>query len=223
MSTITHVAIAGPKVEVDPDYLAAHDLSGESLVTPDQRDALDANTSLNAGNPVASAPVLSDTDPGAIGAGQMWLNTTVIAGTAMRPLMIRNATDDGWIPQGFATYDGSGNLVGFVTSAADGSVLAEVIDVATDSRSYLFLSASGQFNVQTASSSLNQRLALDLDSGFQYSGATTADPPVQLVGISSSPTFGLSFPNLPTADPNVALALWLDPPTGLLHVSAGGA
>jgi hypothetical protein len=40
--SITHAPIVGAKVEVDPDYLADHDLGGESLVTAAQRAALDA-------------------------------------------------------------------------------------------------------------------------------------------------------------------------------------
>ena len=51
--SITHAPKVGPKVEVDPDYLADHDLGGEALVTPDQRAALDA-ANLSVGNRVAS-------------------------------------------------------------------------------------------------------------------------------------------------------------------------
>jgi hypothetical protein len=51
---------------------------------------------------------VSDTDPGAIGAGREWLQTLLVEYAPETQLWVRNASDDGWLPVGFVLFDGNG-------------------------------------------------------------------------------------------------------------------
>lgn len=68
-----------------------------------------------------------DTDPGAIGAGSIWVNTGLSVGQPVDtlPIFVRNATNDGWISQGLAYYV-DGEVKSFVT-VGDGGVVAELL------------------------------------------------------------------------------------------------
>lgn len=71
---------------------------------------------------------VQDDDPGNVGAGAIWVNTTPLgigAPDDVLPTLIRNATNDGWISQGLAYYvDGAAKS--FVT-VGDGGVVAELL------------------------------------------------------------------------------------------------
>lgn len=78
------------------------------------------------------------TDPGAVGPGAIWVNTTSISGTACRPISVRNAADSAWIPAGLAVYT-SGVLRGMVTIASDGGIALESRDASAVLKSYILV------------------------------------------------------------------------------------
>lgn len=69
----------------------------------------------------------SPTDPGAVGAGAFWVNTTGISGTSDLPLSVRDPGNTFWSPVGLAHYDGTGQLRGFVTMT-DSAIVIEKKD-----------------------------------------------------------------------------------------------
>lgn len=75
---------------------------------------------------------VSDTDPGAIGAGNIWLQTDATGNNVSFQLYVRNATDDGWLTAGIADHveddiishfwgvtDSTGERAGYVYLRAD--------------------------------------------------------------------------------------------------------
>ena len=122
-----------------------------------------------AGEAIVTVPpgvdFLQDTDPGAVGAGKIWLDTTAITGTDNRPLYVRNPTDTGWFSIGLAAYDGSGNLRSFVTVANNGGVSAEAWD-ATGIVQSGFVIQAGSILLY-AVDGVNPQINLHLDSANQ--------------------------------------------------------
>ena len=112
--SIHHAPIAGAKVQVDPDYTAAHDLGGESLVTPDQRAALDANTTLSGTNPVASMADVGSSP---------YAGTTPDAPVALAPVDYLLSTLNGDTPPAATYDDAAGTLT--ETDPTDGVLSAD--------------------------------------------------------------------------------------------------
>lgn len=74
--------------------------------------------------PVAGgAATISAVDPGAIGAGLLWLDTSTPGPVLGYRLRVRNATDTGWEDPIIGTYDsGSGDYAGVQVSGASASM-----------------------------------------------------------------------------------------------------
>lgn len=77
-------------------------------------------------------------DPGAVGAGAFWVNTTGIGGTNDLPLSVRDPSDAFWSPVGLAHYDDTGQLRGFVTMS-DSAVVVEKKDSDGNTMAYILL------------------------------------------------------------------------------------
>jgi hypothetical protein len=97
---------------------------------------IDENGKQSAGNIIqflddsdqpSSSVIQSPTDPGAVGAGALWVNTTGITGTSDLPLSVRDPSNSFWSPVGLAHYDGTGQLRGFVT-LSDSAIVIEKWD-----------------------------------------------------------------------------------------------
>lgn len=82
---------------------------------------------------------IQTTDPGAVGAGALWLNTTTIALTTGRPISVRNAANNAWIPQALAVYDTGSFLRAQVTLNVNGGVGIESRDGSAIAKSFLVL------------------------------------------------------------------------------------
>lgn len=93
------------------------------LVNPDG-----SRTQLPGGGGSGGTVIQQNTDPGAVGAGTLWVNTTANPDAGIpaivKPTLVRNAADDGWIEQGLIHYNGDGGLSSFVT-LDDGSAVVE--------------------------------------------------------------------------------------------------
>lgn len=91
------------------------------LVNPDG-----SRTKLPGGGGSGGLVFQQDTDPGAVGAGNFWLNTSLSVGqpSDSLPMYVRNTGNTGWIAQGLAYYT-SGQIRSFVTVGPTG-VVAEV-------------------------------------------------------------------------------------------------
>jgi hypothetical protein len=93
-------------------------------------------------------------DPGAVGAGKTWLNTTSLGGgEATYPLAVRNAANSAWIPVGLAVYN-AGVLRGLVSIGPTGSISLQSKDGTGTTTAYLDvvggninMSANSTYNV----------------------------------------------------------------------------
>lgn len=81
------------------------------------RDPLGAEVEIGSGNGGGSSAVISSTDPGAIGAGALWIRTDPSESYAPT-VQVRNQADDGWLDEavvgnllGLTYYDDAGNAV----------------------------------------------------------------------------------------------------------------
>lgn len=138
----------------DHDVLAELDEQLDALESPTVEEVYDAALPYEAGMVAASAVrralaggggggaqvFVQDTDPGAVGAGAIWVNTTSpgFIPDGVRPALVRNATDDGWLEQGLVHFDGDGNLRSFVT-LSDGAAVIEKLNADGDPMSMLIL------------------------------------------------------------------------------------
>lgn len=98
------------------------------------------------------SPVISATDPGAIGAGRLWMRVAT-GGGGIRgyvdgygcALYVRKADDSGWNPVATVVYDGDGKMRGFFTAGQDGTICIETFDGAEASQGTLFLNNNLSF------------------------------------------------------------------------------
>lgn len=97
--------------------LVLHDDGTVWLVAPDGSE-----TQVSGGGG-GSSVIQSPTDPGAVGAGSLWVNTTGIGGTSDLPLSVRDPSNTFWSPIGLAHYDNTGQLRGFITMSDDAIVM----------------------------------------------------------------------------------------------------
>ena len=171
------VRIAGLADFIDPDNAPAP--------TPNQ--------------PGAGQVFTQDADPGAVGAGAVWVNTATIAGTGMRPVSVRNAVDNAWIPSGLANYV-SGVLRGFVTIADDGGIAIESLDGTGQLKSLILITNT------VAVFQVGNNLINISSEAIAVEGQTSFTSTV-LMG------------SLPTADPHALGELYTT--DGALFVSAG--
>lgn len=149
--------------------------------------------------PGAGLVYTQDSDPGAVGAGAVWVNTTAIAGTPCRPVSVRDSADDAWIPSGLAVYT-SGVLRAFVTLASDGGIAIESLDGSSSLKGLLIMDNFG--------------ITLYSVSGALTLGGTviSANNPALFL---DTVTMGA----LPTSDPGVTGELYTV--AGVVNVSAG--
>lgn len=102
--------------------------AGTTLVFTDQSN-----------QPDTAQVYVQTSDPGAVGAGAIWVNTTSISGTSQRPILVRNAANDAWIPIGDVLYASAVNRGG-LTVANDGGVEVNSRNGSGVIQTYLFLS-----------------------------------------------------------------------------------
>lgn len=150
-----------------------------------------------AGNqPGAGKVYTQTTDPGAVGAGALWLNTTTISLTTGRPLSVRSAANDAWIPLGLAVYDSGGFLRAQVTLNVNGGVGIESRDGAGVAKSFLILKNTTA-KLKAATALTLQALAGDVNvissGGISLSAATGVTGP--------SATDGQQLPQLLQVSP----------------------
>lgn len=99
------------------------------------------------GGGAPSGPVFSDTDPGAVGAGVIWVDTNIAPYHDFGyPWLIRNATDDGWIEPLLLHKDALGNIL-----------------IAT-----VLLDTSYQFILQDATQTAFSQWNMDISNGFGF-------------------------------------------------------
>jgi hypothetical protein len=176
--SITHAAFAGPKVEVDPDYTAAHDLGGESLVTPDQRAALDANTSLNAGNPVASMADVGGATPIIVGPTDPMTDPRYLQPSIIT-VDVTGAPDGGT----FTIYwrRAGNNIEGVTTAIAFDASPAAIIAALNDSVGSAFFEVAGS-NIRTVAGPVVLEIADNNLTGGDNPAATFTTVQSGLVG-----------------------------------------
>lgn len=144
-------------------------------------------------------PIVADTDPGAVGAGAIWVNTTEITGTTCRPISVRNADNDDWIPNGLAVYT-DGVQRAFVTLNSDGGIAIESKDVAGALQSMVMMASNGVTIRALVGLLRLEGLAVEASGPFTFND-------------------DVLMPFLPTSDPGVAAELWNS--AGTLKISAG--
>lgn len=155
-------------------------------------------------------PFEQTTDPGAVGAGALWINTTAIAGTTNRPLLVRNDADTDWIEIALAHYDASNVLRGFVT-LSDGAVVMEYLDASSVLKAVVVLNESGVFLYTPSSGSVQ------LDGPM---GALKLDPgePLRYFDLASSITMSLLTGE---DDPTAGGGIPADAPASYLRINIG--
>lgn len=107
---------------------AASHLQGAGVTLVLTAAGLEAYVAQNGGG--GSSAIISDTDPGAVGAGIIWINTADPGfgiPVNVRPWLIRNETNDGWIEQGIIHRDDTGQIRAFIT-VSDGAIVYEKLD-----------------------------------------------------------------------------------------------
>lgn len=134
-----------------------------------------------------------DTDPGAVGAGTFWVNTTANPDAGIpaivKPTLVRNAADDGWIEQGLIHYNGDGNLSSFVT-LDDGSAVVEGHDAdgASNGALAIYGGAGGATFLRGKNTYLQQAA---VDAVYFYLG----DHFFWFNNVSVGPVWGISSPS----------------------------
>jgi hypothetical protein len=193
----------------------------------------------DAGTAVLLPVIFAATDPGAVGAGQLWLfvDANVADHANQYQLFIRNQTDDGWLPIGVGDTEGAivvtamgGNAEAWYarsvltvrgrTGAGAGRARAgfDVYDSAGSIAAILLLRDDGTVSLDSVAGAVE---SLAGDVGFRATAGTASLGRITDPGsVVADVTQGLVImPGLPTADPVVADALWND--AGTLKVSAG--
>jgi hypothetical protein len=193
----------------------------------------------DAGTAVLLPVIFSADDPGAVGAGQLWLfvDTNVADHANQYQLFIRNTTDDGWLKVGVGDTEG-----GIVVTAMGGNAEAwyarsvltlrgrtnggagraragfDVYDSAGSIAAILLLRDDGTVSLDSVAGAVE---SLAGDVGFRATPGTASLGRITDPGsVVADVTQGLVImPGLPTADPVSADALWND--AGTLKVSAG--
>lgn len=140
------------------------------------------------------------TDPGAVGAGALWLNTTTISLTTGRPLSVRSAANDAWVPLGLAVYDSGGFLRAQVTLNVNGGVGIESRDGAAAAKSFLILKNTVA-KLRAATSMSLTTLAGDIN--LTPVGGNVLVPIATAIGAAArisqvSPLFAITSGALPT-------------------------
>ena len=201
--------------------LAAVEAGGSGSVTADQKAALDANTSLDAGNPVASmadvgggGAIISDTAPTDPATGQIWvqISDSLPPGTNCRPALVWDGA--AWIPLGLAVSDVDGNLRAFVTLAETGGVSLEAWDatglvqggvVLTPGQVFFYTAADKVAHVALSDGSgPGQGFSVEVTDGLATKKAfsvTVADGPIW-----DAKPIGTQCANQPAIDPEVSAA-----------------
>lgn len=136
--------------------------------------------------------IQQDGDPGAVGAGTFWLNTTDPGNgvpATVKPVLVRNEADTGWVEQGLIHYNGDGNLSSFVT-LDDGSVVVEGHDAGGISNGVLAIYGGGGGSVflKGRDTYLQQRAG---DAVYFYLG----DQPFWFKNAGASSVWGISAPS----------------------------
>jgi hypothetical protein len=132
----------------NPAWLAATaGGGGGSISATDGTTTVDPATSIRAavisaggaGEAVIGSVIVSETDPGAVGPGILWLRPDVSEG--ITSLFVRNDTDDGWITPSFSVYgeDGTNPTPTSKTLNSDGSFDTFSLDVAGLVVSYAYV------------------------------------------------------------------------------------
>jgi hypothetical protein len=195
----------------------------------------------DAGTAVLLPVIFAATDPGAVGAGQLWLfvDTNVADHANQYQLFIRSAANNSWLPIGVGDTEGA-----IVVTAMGGNAEAwyarSVLTVRGRTGSGGGQHGRAGFDVYDAAGSI-AGILLIRDDGLvslgSISGTTEISAgavPIMLDATAGTASIGLgqpgsiivdltnglvTMPGLPTADPVSADALWND--AGTLKVSAG--
>lgn len=124
----------------------------DGLESPSVTEVADAMVEFDAGDVAVAAAhkalevgldasvFQQDTDPGAVGAGSLWVNTSDISNLGLEspvsPVFVRNAANDGWLEQGFVHRDEDGNIRAYV-AVSDSGVNLQALDAEGNERAGL--------------------------------------------------------------------------------------
>jgi hypothetical protein len=195
----------------------------------------------DSGTAVLLPVIFAADDPGAVGAGQLWLfvDANVADHANQYQLFIRNTTDNGWLPIGVGDTEGA-IVVTAMGSDPEAWYARSVLTLRGRTGTGSGMGRAG-FTVYDSSDSIAGSLLIR-DDGLVSLGSisgTTAisagSVPITLDATAGTVTIGVTAQagsivvdttnglvtmlGLPTADPVVADALWND--AGTLKVSAG--